>query len=158
MPDFMALAQEAGGLNVAPFATQVGSGDTVKMSVELYNASGVTGVPGTVTWTLPPGWKSSPAKWEHGKIAKDASLKQTITFTAPAGMTYEKASIVFSDSRFKWHREIVLTTCPDGRTITDGESTKGWTVTDGAAVVMDSGMVTIHPKQALTEVDNASLN
>ncbi|MEY4242772.1 MAG: hypothetical protein RLZZ245_357 [Verrucomicrobiota bacterium] len=150
MPDFIGLAEEAGAMAVVPYADAVGSGDSVKMSIELHNVSGTTGGAGTVCWTLPPGWSSSPAQWTHGAVTQGFNLKQVVSFTPPAGMSIGTASITFSDSRFTWSKEVLLKTYGDGRTITDCEATSDWTSSGGASVAMDDGMLKVAPMQGLT--------
>ena len=156
MPDFIALAQEAGAVTALPFSNAVGSGDSVKVSFELHNASGTTGGPGKVSWTLPPGWKSSPEAWVHGSVPKGGNLKKIVTLTPPAEMSGGTAVIGYKDSRFGWENELILTTYPHGTGVSDCESTKGWTATDGAAVCMDRGMLKITPKTALGRHDATS--
>ncbi len=156
MPDFIALAQEAGAVTAVPFSKAVGSGDTLKVSFELHNASGTTGDAGKVSWTLPPGWKSSPAEWVHGSVPKGGNLKKTVTLTPPAGMTSGTAVIGYKDSRFGWEKELSLTTYPQGSSLSDCESTEGWTATSGATVSVDRGMLKITPKTAVDRHDSRS--
>jgi hypothetical protein len=156
MPDFIALAQEAGGVTALPFSTAVGSGDSLKVSFELHNASGATGRKGKVSWTLPPGWKSSLDAWVHEAVPEGGCLKKIVTLTPPAGMTSGTAVIGYKDSRFDWGKEIVLTTYPQGMTVSDCESTEGWTATNGAAVCVDRGMLKITPKTVIGRHDYTS--
>lgn len=158
MPDFIALAEESGALVAVPFSDTVGSGDTLKVSFELHNASGKTGEGGTVTWTLPPGWKASPAEWRHGPVPMGSNLKQVVTFTPPAGMTAGKVSFVYKDSRFAWEKEFFVSTCPQSVNISDGESVAGWTATGGAALSVEKGMVKITPKVERSRADFFSAN
>jgi hypothetical protein len=139
-----------------PFSNAVGSGDSLKVSFELHNASGTTGNAGKVTWTLPPGWKSSPEEWIHGSVPKGGNLKKIVTLTPPAGMTSGTVVIGYKDSRFDWEKELTLTTYPQGASISDCQSTEGWTATGGAAVSMDRGMLKITPKTALDRHDSRS--
>lgn len=154
MPDFIALAQEAGAVTAVPFSGAVGGGDSIKVSFELHNPAGTTGDPGKVTWTLPPGWKSSPEVWDHASVPQGGSLKKTITFTPPADMTAGTAVIGYKDSRFGWDKEIALTTYPHGATVSDCESVEGWKVSEGATVGIDRGMIRITPKTALSRHDS----
>jgi hypothetical protein len=156
MPDFIALAQEAGAVTALPFSSAVGSGDSIKVSFELHNASGTTGNAGTVNWTLPPGWKASPEAWVHDVVPKGGSLKKVVTLTPPVGMTAGTAIIGYKDSRFGWNKEMVLTTYPHGTSVSDCQSTDGWTAKDGAAVCMERGMIKITPKMALGRHDAQS--
>jgi len=156
MPDFIALAQEAGAVVALPISDAVGSGDSLKVSFELHNASGTTGDPGKVSWTLPPGWKSSPEAWVHESVPQGGNLKKIVIFTPPAGMTLGTAVIGYKDSRFGWDKEISLTTYPQGITVSDCDSTNGWTAVDGAAVCMERGMIKITPKTALSRHDATS--
>ena len=149
-PDFIGLAEEAGAVAVVPYADAVGSGDSVKMSIELHNVSGATGGAGTVSWALPPGWSSSPAQWTHGAVTQGSNLKQVVSFTPPAGMSTDSAAITFSDSRFTWSKQVVLATYGDGRTVTDCESTSGWISSGSASVAMDGGMLKVTPMQGMT--------
>lgn len=149
MPDFIALTQEAGAVAAVPFSSAVGSGDVLKVSFELHNASGSTGMAGKVTWTLPPGWTSSQQEWDHETIPKGGHLKKVVTFTPPAGMTSGTAVIGYKDSRFGWEKEFSVKTYPLGMTLSDCESTQGWTAKDGAAIAMDRGMLKITPKTTL---------
>jgi hypothetical protein len=139
-----------------PFSDAVGSGDSLKVSFELHNASGTMGDPGKVSWTLPPGWTSSQKEWVHDAVPKGGNLKHVVTFTPPAGMNVGTAVIGYKDSRFDWEKEIVLTTYPQGAGISDCTSTEGWTATDGAAVCLDRGMLKITPKTVLRRHDAAS--
>ena len=156
MPDFIALAQEAGAVTALPFSDAVGSGDSLKVSFELHNASGTMGDPGKVSWSLPPGWTSSQKEWVHDAVPKGGNLKHVVTFTPPAGTTAGTALIGYKDSRFDWEKEIVLTTYPQGTGISDCTSTEGWTATDGAAVCLERGMLKITPKTVLRRHDAAS--
>ncbi len=156
MPDFIALAQEAGAVTALPFSTAVGSGDSLKVSFELHNASGATGRKGKVSWTLPPGWKSSPEAWVHEAVPEGGCLKKIVTLTPPAGMTAGTVVIGYKDSRFDWEKEFVLTTYPQGMTVSDCESTEGWTATNGAAVCLDRGMLKITPKTVIGRHDYTS--
>ena len=156
MPDFIALAQEAGAVAALPFSNAVGSGDSLKVSFELHNASGTTGDAGKVSWTLPPGWKSSPEAWDHASVPKGGDLKKIVTLIPPAKMTSGTAVIGYKDSRFGWEKEMSLTTYPQGISVSDCESTKDWTTTDGAAVCVDRGMLKITPKTALGRHDSMS--
>jgi hypothetical protein len=156
MPDFIAFAQEAGAVTALPYAEAVGSGDRLKVSFELHNASGTTGDPGTVSWTLPPGWTSSPESWVHKEVPKGGNLKQVVTFFPPAGMASGTVVIGYKDSRFGWEKEMSLTTYPQGTTVSDCESTNDWTATDGATVSMERGMIKITPKTALGRHDARS--
>jgi hypothetical protein len=155
MQDFIGLAQDAGGLTVEPFAAGVGAGDSLKMAIALHNASGRTGEPGTVTWTLPPGWSAVPERWTHGPVAKGGRLRQVVTFTPPRDLAAGQASFLFSDTRFAWHREVVVATYSGGRTVTDGDSAAGWTAAAGATVALADGLLTITPREPLTEADAA---
>ena len=143
--DFVGLAQDAGALAAVPYSDSVGAGDSVQISIELHNASGNTGGAGTVSWNLPTGWTASQDNWAHGTVATGSNLKQVVTFTPPAGMTSGTAGITFSDSRFTWTKQVLLTTYADGRTVTDCQSASGWSTTGGAGVSMDGGMVKVVP-------------
>ena len=156
MPDFIALAQEAGAITALPFSNAVGSGDSIKVSFELHNASGTTGSPGKVTWTLPPGWKSSPETWVHESVPKGGNLRKIVTLTPPAEMTSGTAVFAYKDSRFGWGKEMFLTTYPHGTSVTDCESTEGWKATDGAAVCLERGMIKLTPKTVLGRHDATS--
>ena len=153
MPDFIALAQEAGAVTALPFSNAVGSGDSIKVSFELHNAAGATGSKGKVSWTLPPGWTSSPETWAHEAIPKGGNLKKTVTLTPPAEMTSGNAVIGYRDSRFGWKKELILTTYPHGASVSDCQSMEGWTATNGAAVCVDRGMLKITPKTVLGRHD-----
>lgn len=156
MPDFIALAQEAGAVAALPYSDAVGGGDHIKVSVELHNASGKAGRAGEVRWTLPPGWKSSPESWVHEAVSTGANLKKIVTLTPPAAMMSGTAVIGYKDSRYGWSKEMVLTTYPQGTTVSDCQSTEGWTATDGATVCMDRGMLKITPKTVLGRHDYTS--
>lgn len=153
MPDFIALAEESGAVVASPYSDGVGAGDSVKVKFQLHNASGQTGKPGKVIWTLPPGWKSSPAAWEHGVVPLGSNLKQVVTFTPPEGTSKGTASFVYQDSRFSWKKEFTLTTYPMAATITDCDSTAGWTASKGASVSMDRDMVKVIPQSGRTRTD-----
>jgi len=153
MPDFIGLAQEASGFAVVPYANGVGSGDTLNVSLELHNAVGATGSAGSITWTLPPGWSSSPTNWVHGTVATGTNLKQVVTFTPPAGMTTGTTSIKFSDSRVGWNRTLLVNTYPQGATVTNCTDTSGWTASGSASVSMDNGMVKVLPMQGVRRPD-----
>jgi hypothetical protein len=71
-------------------------------------------------------------------------------------MTSGTAVIGYKDSRFDWGKEIVLTTYPQGMTVSDCESTEGWTATNGAAVCVDRGMLKITPKTVIGRHDYTS--
>ena len=146
MPDFIGLAEESGALVAVPYSDGVGSGDSVKVSFQLHNASGQTGLPGKITWTLPLGWTSSPKEWDHGSVPVGSNLKQVVTFTPPEGTTNGSVSIVYQDSRFRWNKEFFLTTYPHGSTITDCQSAEGWTASGGASVSMDRDMIKVTPQ------------
>jgi hypothetical protein len=150
MPDFIGLAEESGAVVALPYSDGVGSGDSVKVKFQLHNASGQTGLPGKITWTLPPGWKSSLSEWNHGPVPVGSNLKQVVTFTPPAGTTNGSSSFVYQDSRFRWKKEFFLTTYPKGSTVTDCDSTAGWTAANGAAVTMDRDMIKVTPKTVRT--------
>lgn len=153
MPDFIALAEESGALVALPFSTTVGSGDQLKVRFELHNASGKTGKPGEVTWTLPAGWTSSPSNWAHGPVPLGSNLKQVVTFTPPEGMTTGKVSVVYKDSRFPWEKEFFITTCSRSVTISDGDSLAGWTSAGAATLSMDRGMLKITPANRRSRAD-----
>ena len=146
MPDFIGLAEESGALVAVPYSDAVGSGDSVKVSLQLHNASGKTGLPGKITWALPPGWTSSPKEWDHGPIPAGSNLKQVVTFTPPEGTTNGSVSIVYRDSRFRWNKEFFLTTYPKGYPVTDCESTAGWAASNGASVTMERTMIKVTPQ------------
>ncbi len=156
MPDFIALAQEAGAVTALPFSDAVGSGDSINVSFELHNASGATGRKGKVSWTLPPGWKSSPDVWGHEAIPHGGNLKKIVTFTPPTGLTSGTAVIGYKDSRFGWEKELVLATFPQGVTVSDCTSAEGWSATHGAAVCVDRGMLKITPKTVMGRHDYTS--
>ena len=158
MPDFIGLATESGALVAVPFSDGVGSGDSIKVSFELHNAMGATGKAGKVTWTLPAGWKASPEAWSHGPVPVGSNLKQVVTFTPPEGMTKGTVSISYQDSRFPWEKEFFLTTYPRGNTVTDCHSAEGWTVSGGASVSMDRGMIRIAPQSARARCDYFAAN
>ena len=158
MPDFIDLALESGAVVAAPFSDGVGSGDSIKVSFELHNASGKTGQEGKVTWTLPPGWKSSPTEWSHGPVPAGSNLKQVVTFTPPEGMAKGSVSIGYKDSRLTWEKEFVLTTYPQGSIVTDCDSAAGWTASDGATVTMERGMIKITPQTARARCDYFAAN
>jgi hypothetical protein len=153
MPDFIGLAEESGAVVATPYSDGVGSGDSIKVKFQLHNASGATGLPGKVTWTLPPGWTSSPADWDHGPVPERSNLKQVVTFTPPAGMAGGSASFVYQDSRFKWKKEFVLTTYAGTATLSDCDSLAGWTAADGASIIMDRDMILVTPPKARTRSD-----
>lgn len=156
MPDFIALAQEAGAVAAIPFSDAVGSGDRLKVSVELHNASGRTGREGEVRWSLPPGWTVSPETWEHEAVPRGGNLNKIVTLTPPPGLTSGTAVIGYQDSRHRWSKEFTLTTCAQSVSVSDGESTEGWTVTNGAAICTDRGMLRIAPKTALSRHDHTT--
>lgn len=156
MPDFIALAQEAGAVVAIPFSDAVGAGDRLKVSVELHNASGRTGRAGEVRWTLPPGWTASPETWAHEPVPTGGNLKKIVTLTPPPALTTGTATIGYQDSRHGWSKEFVLATYPQGVSISDGESTEGWTATNGAAICIDRGMLKITPRTAMGRHDHAS--
>lgn len=147
MPDFIGLATESGAVAAVPFSDGVGSGDSLKVSFDLHNALGATGRPGKVTWTLPAGWKASPAEWSHGPVLTGSNLKQVVTFTPPEGMTSGTVSIGYKDSRFQWEKELLLTTYPKGITVSDCQFAEGWTASGGASVGMDRGLIKITPSK-----------
>lgn len=153
MQDFIGLAQDAGALAVVPYTDSVGSGDSVKISVELHNVAGRTGGAGNVTWTLPPGWTSSPASWAHGTVPLGSNLRQVVTFTPPSGMKSGSVTITFKDSRFAWTKQVSLTTYPESFTVTDCPSTAGWTLSNGAGLAMDNGMIQVSPRLKLKRYD-----
>jgi hypothetical protein len=148
MPDFVALAEEAGGLSVSPDSDGVGSNDRIKVRVRLHNASGATGAAGRTTWTLPDGWTSLPTDWTHEAVVEGSSLEKVVTLIPPGKMPTGEVRITFRDSRFAWDRQIALRTFPYGRTVTDCESVEGWTVADGSTCSMDRGLIRILPKTA----------
>ena len=153
MPDFIGLAEESGALVAIPYSDGVGSGDSVKVEFQLHNASGESGRPGKVTWTLPPGWTSSPAAWSHGPVTAGSNLKQVVTFTPPEGMTKGTASVSYRDSRFPWEKEFVLSTYPQGESVTDCHSAEGWTASGGASVSMERDMIKITPQMVRARCD-----
>jgi len=153
MPDFIGLAEESGAVVAMPYSDGVGSGDSVKVTFKLHNASGQTGLPGKINWTLPPGWTSSPSEWNHGPVPLGSNLKQVVTFTPPVGTTTGSVSIVYQDSRFRWKKELNLTTFPNATTVTDCESAAGWTALNGASVTMDREMIKVTPQTAWTRSD-----
>ena len=150
MPDFIGLAEESGALVATPYSDGVGSGDSVKVKFQLHNASGQTGLPGKITWTLPPGWKSSPGEWNHGPVPVGSNLKQVVTFTPPEGTTNGSAAILYQDSRFRWEKEFFLTTYPKTTTVTDCDSAAGWTASNGASVTMERDMIKVTPQTIRT--------
>ena len=150
MPDFIGLAEESGAVVAMPYSDGVGSGDRVKVKFQLHNASGLTGLPGKITWTLPPGWTSSPSEWNHGSVPVGSNLKQVVTFTPPAGLTNGSVSIVYQDSRFRWKKEFSLTTYLKSTTVTDCDSEAGWIASNGASVTMDRDMIKVTPKAVRT--------
>ena len=152
------FAEESGALVAVPFSDGVGSGDSIKVSFELHNAVGTTGGAGKVTWTLPAGWKASPEAWSHGPVPAGSNLKQVVTFTPPEGMTKGAVSISYKDSRFPWEKEFFLTTYPRGSTVTDCHSAEDWTVSVGASVSMDRGMIKIAPQSARARCDYFAAN
>lgn len=153
MPDFIGLAEEAGAVVAVPYSDGVGSGDSVKVKFQLHNPSGQTGLPGKITWTLPPGWTSSPADWDHGPIPVGSNLKRVVTFTPPGGSTNGSASFVYQDSRFRWKKGFSLTTYPRTTTVTDCDSVAGWTASNGASVAMERDMIKVTPQKARTRSD-----
>lgn len=153
MPDFIALAQEAGAVTALPFSNAVGSGDSIKVSFELHNASGTTGGKGKVSWTLPPGWKSLPEEWVHESVPNGGNLKKTVILIPPAEMTSGTAVMGYRESRFGWGKELILTTYPHGASVSDCQSMEGWRATNGAAVCIDRGMLKITPKTVLGRHD-----
>ena len=153
MPDFIGLAEESGALVAVPYSDGVGSGDSVKAEFQLHNASGQTGQPGKITWTLPPGWKSSPIEWNHGPIPIGSNLKQVVAFTPPEGTTNGSVSIGYQDSRFRWKKEFFLTTYPKATTVTNCDSTEGWTATNGASVTMERDMIKVTPQTIRARCD-----
>ena len=148
MPDFIGLAEESGAVVAKPYSDAVGAGDSVKVRFQLHNPSGQSGDAGKVKWTLPPGWTSSPAEWDHGPVPLGSNLQQVVTFTAPAGASSGSANIVYQDSRFRWKKDFSLTVYPKADTITDCDSTTGWTALDGASVTMDRNMILLTPQTA----------
>ena len=154
MPDFIALAEESGGLTATAYSDAIGSGDQIKVSIRLHNASGATGGKGVVTWSLPPDWHSSSEKWVHGNVPAGSFLETVVTLTPPAGMGEGRAIVTLKDSRFAWDRQITLNTFPESRTVTNCESADGWTASDGAVCSMDRGMIKIVPKTILKRHDS----
>jgi GxGYxYP putative glycoside hydrolase C-terminal domain len=141
MPDFIGLAEESGAVVASPYSDGVGAGDSIKVKFQLHNASGQTGKPGKVAWTLPPGWTSSPAEWGHGPVPQGSNLKQVVTFIPPAGASPGAVKIVYQDSRFRWKKDFSLTVYPKAVNVTDCESTTGWTALKGALLTMDRDMI-----------------
>lgn len=141
MPDFIGLAEESGAVVATPYSDGVGAGDSVKVKFQLHNASGQTGKPGKVTWTLPPGWTASPAEWDHGPVPLGSNLKQVVTFTPPEGATPCTTRIAYQDSRFRWKKDFSLIVYPEATNVTDCDSTAGWTALKGALLTMDRDMI-----------------
>ncbi len=153
MPDFIGLAEESGALVAKPYSDGVGAGDSVKVRFQLHNPSGQSGKPGKVTWTLPSGWTSSPAEWDHGPVPQGSNLKQVVTFTPPAGTSPGNARIVYQDSRFRWKKDFSLTTYPKAVNVTDCDSTTGWTALNGASLTVDRDMIKVTPPAGRTRSD-----
>ena len=65
MEKMMHLAKKAGQIQADPGHVLVEEGaDQIDLNVTVRNM-GERAYHGTVTWTLPPGWRSQPAKWEY---------------------------------------------------------------------------------------------
>ena len=151
MPDFIALAREAGGFTVIPQTGGAGSLEKVGIDVVLHNPDGITGNPGTVQWTLPSGWTSTETWWAHGPVPKGGMLKHTVFIQAPARLARGTVSIAFNDSRITWGpRTIHLETYPEGRTAMEGPHTDGWVAQDGASVAIENGMVKLLPAKPIS--------
>ncbi len=146
MPDFIALAQEAGALAVRPLVTGVGSNGTLAVDIRLHNLSGTTGAAGAIRWNLPVGWSAQEEQWAHGPVAKGTTLSHRLLLTAPRFAERGVAQVSFSDSRVPAvTRSLRLSTHPDGSLLSDGSSQTGWHASGGAALAVRDGRVVITP-------------
>lgn len=68
-------------------------------------------------------------------------------------MTKGTVTIGYKDSRFAWDKEFILTTFPKSVTLSNGDSTEGWTAFGGASLAMDRGMIRISPRVARKRSD-----
>jgi autotransporter-associated beta strand protein len=156
MPDFLGLAHEAGAFTVVPYAEGVGAGDTLQVALTLrkpVETPANYGNAGTVSWTLPDGWTSVPASWNHDAVAAGTTATQIVTLIPPSTLTNGTVNITFRDDRVSWTRSLVVKTYQGGTTVTNGAATTGWTPSAGAAVQMENGMVKVRPSQELRRSD-----
>ena len=146
MPDFIALAQEAGSFAVnAPVVGTAGGGPAA-IDLMLRNPGTATLQAGRISWHLPEGWRASEDSWSYANVSPHAVESKRITLTAPAGFTSGEAIIRFADTRVPAvERRVVLSGYARSRLITAGRSVDGWMCSGGAQIGMDEGRATIKP-------------
>ena len=151
MPDFIALAREAGGFTVEPESSGVAAGDKLALNLTLRNPDGLTGKAGTVTWTLPPGWTAGAGAWRHGAVARGGVLRYRLEIQAPPTLARGAAKIALRESSAVCGERLVETqTYPAGRLVSDGTKTDGWRLENDARAAVESGGLRLLPPEPIT--------
>lgn len=136
-----ALAKEAGKLQFQVDSVGASPGTQVHALVTLCNPDGNAGEAGRVGLQLPAGWSSEPLLWEHGPIAKGASLHRQMVINVGAAPGDGSATVTCKDMRWGAVRSAKLTVYDETKRLVDFSSAEGWTAGSGATLTAKEGVV-----------------
>jgi hypothetical protein len=83
-------------------------------------------------------------------VPRGGIVRQRLLFTPPVCGQSAEAELVFNDSHVPFSRTLRVVCHPEGRTVSDGRSTTGWTCAGGATVAAGGDRVCIRPPEAVT--------
>ncbi|MGL4593703.1 MAG: GxGYxYP domain-containing protein [Thermoguttaceae bacterium] len=99
MPDFIALGQQAGRLDVRTQTTLASPSNPLEVEIFVRNATDTPMPSGEVRWELPNGWTSSVDHFIYQEIPAYSKTSQTITLVPPDDFVKGTAKITFADSQ-----------------------------------------------------------
>lgn len=146
MPDFIALAQEAGRLAVKAEANGIIPGGSMGIEISVRNPTEALLPAGNVTWEFPATWGGKSGAWKHPPVASRSVIRHHLQFTAPVELRPGPANIVFSvDQVPAVKRRLEITGYEESRQLYPAVPTPKWSAENGATVQASATEVFIIP-------------
>ena len=146
MPDFIALAQEAGRLAVKADVDGIAPGGSVGIDVAVRNPTSAELPAGIVSWQLPVAWGGSQGTWKHPPVMARSLVRYHLTLKAPVDLPPGPTAIIFDLDQVpaKKHR-VELMGYADSRRVVPGNPAPDWKVGQGATVRMTPNGIIVMP-------------
>ena len=146
MPDFIALAQEAGRLAVKADVLGIVPGEVFSINVAVRNPSSVELPAGTVSWQLPAAWGGAQGTWAHPTVKARSLIRHHLVFQAPDNLRPGLDVINFSlDQVPAMRHRVEMMGYADGRRVWPSDPAPEWKVAQGATVRMTDNGILIVP-------------
>ena len=146
MPDFIALAQEAGRLAVKADVTGILPGDSFGIDVTLRNPSSGDLPSGTVSWQLPAAWGGTQGTWAHPPVPARSLIRKHLQIQAPVDLRPGPTAITFSLDQVPAKKHLVeLMGYADGRRVFPRNPLPTWKAAQGATMQMTPNGIVVIP-------------